>query len=72
MGALTLPDQPHTTEPASAHARAREGLPQRLRGEWASLTTNPDADLWRLRREAADEIDRLRSENEGMRQNFMI
>ena len=50
-----MADQSETTTD-----RQRAGLPQRLRGEWASITTDEAAAVWALRKEAADEIERLR------------
>lgn len=53
---------------------ASPGLVPRLRGEWATLTMDADADLWRLRREAADEIERLRviADVDRLRQSLVV
>ena len=48
-------DKPHPKTTAGP------GLVPRLRGLWATITMDERADTWRLRLEAADEIERLRN-----------
>lgn len=57
----------------SAHQTTNaDSLPGRLRGTITTITTDPDGDVWRLRKEAASEIDRLRAALEWYGENTRL